>query len=229
MRQGRIRQCWEWLGHLHLAAWLFEIAAVTVSGLHAGGAAYWASVEWAKSDGYLTVYLVGLFVFVTTLWGINAALWMLRQRRPSHARITFDYAYALPLIGVEFGLDVQNKTNTLEIRPRFRNVGSGPIKGKISLRVEIEDRFVEFSGELMVSKDTERTYFMNKGFSEEAYRSFQERTHGKLKIDILYGHPSDALSRHTVKEIDLLLFKKTLPTETLALTWLERSDTDEPV
>jgi hypothetical protein len=122
-RKGRLQRGWEGLGHIHLAEWIWT---TIVSAVNAGGVGYAAWWAWATQWGYLPVYLAVLFSFTLSIWLINGFIWMRRQSRPSQARISFDYSYAMALESILPAIDVKNDVNTLEIRPAFRNVANGP-------------------------------------------------------------------------------------------------------
>lgn len=192
---------------------------------------YWAFIsQW----GYLPVVLTGIGVFTATIWAINGIIWLRRQRRPSRARIAFDYAYAIPVTSVEFGWDPQNKANTLEIRPRIKNVAPGPIRYRVvRLYVTFNDRFVEWraSEDSILAREIERTIIPNKGFDAAAYESFGPETHGKIEFEISYGHPTDQFSRRTLKKFDLVLFKRKRDDqrELPSLLWYDRGDGDEAI
>jgi hypothetical protein len=197
------------------------LLALPISGI----ISYWA---WITQWGYLPVVLTSIIVFAVVIWIFNGIIYMQRQRRPSKARIIFDYAYAIPVTDIQFGLDLQNKANTLEIRPRIKNVAPGPVKYRAArLLVTFNDRFVEWGcNDSILSREIERTIIPNKGFDAAAYESFGPETQGKLEFEILYGHPNDEFARRTSKKFDLIFFKRA---DGFVLHWYDRGDADEAI
>jgi hypothetical protein len=185
-----LRRGWEWLGHIHLAEWIWTLIVSALNGIGVGYAAWWA---WATQWGYLPIYLSGLTAFTLTIWLINGVIWLRRQARPSHTRIAFDYSYAMALEDVEYSVDDDNEVNTLEVRPRFRNVASGPIKFIVEkIETRIEDRIAsarQIDG--VIPRATLRTIIPNSGFRRDAYDQFRDRTKGMMGYVVRYGHPDD--------------------------------------
>lgn len=228
-----IHKFWEWIGHIHVATWLYEMFVALwpvpiMSTMLAIGSGYWAFIsKW----GYLPTALVALGVFVAGIWGLNGIIWLRRQRRPSKEHVTFDYSYGLALEEVVPSLDLTNINNTLEIRLKIRNHATGPIKFLVEeFHTTIEDRFwttpVQFNG--VLPRMGAITLFPGGGFKKDAFDRFEERTKGRLKFSILYGHPDDKLSRRTTKILNLNIFKRTGEKEllTVVVNWTIESETD---
>jgi|SRR5271165_2606547 len=196
-RPGFFRKAWEWISHLHVAAWLFELAGggTLLAVIGAGGAAYWAYVtQW----GYLPIALTFLGVFVAVIWGINGILWMRGRNRPSKARITFDYSYALNLDGIEIGFDPKDENIILQFRLCIRNHANGPVRYSIEkFRTTVEDRFFELPVKVtgVLPRIGQTTIHPGGGFKKEAFDGFRNRFFGTIEYKILYGHPDDRLSR----------------------------------
>jgi len=225
--KGFFRRITEWLGHIHLATWLWMLAVSIVNG---GAVAYLTWWQWATQFGYVPIYLAALLAFAVSIWIINGFIWLRGQRRPSPARISFDYAHSLALEHITCGLDQENAENTLEIRPMFRNVANGPIKFNIEkMSTQIEDRIVTIEGiNGVIPHGIQRTIIPNKGFSKKAYEQFKNRTNGTLEYDIVYGHPDDKPSRRTTSQIHIDIFKRQddKGKPTVALNWIVRTVSD---
>jgi hypothetical protein len=203
------RRMWEFVGHIHVITWLFEIShgSFVISSIAAAGVAYWT---WATEHGYLPVFFAALGTFVAVVWAINGIVWLRSQARPSKARITFDYSYGLSLEEVTPALDVDNVNNTLEIRLYVRNLANGPMKITTEqFDTTIEDRFhmMPTKIEAVLPRAAAITLFPGGGFRKEAFDKFADRTTGTLEFSILYGHPEDQLSRRTTKTLRLGIFK----------------------
>jgi hypothetical protein len=228
-----VRRSVEWLGHIHLVAWLLEITQATtiVALIGAIGAGYWAFVtQW----GYLPIALTALAVFGGVLWAINGVVWLRRQRRPSKASVTFDYSYGVVLEAVETSYDANNEGNSFEIRLRIRNHASGPMSFEFErIHVTIGDRFhTAPSGIIGVLSRVEAiTIFPGGGFSKEAVARFKERDHGTLEYSILYGHPEDKLSRRSQKTLHLDVLKMEDKNGDLAVSvnWVIRAQSDREI
>ena len=124
----------------------------------------------------------------------------------------------------------------LEPRLTFRNHANGPARiHVISIRVTIEDRFVEITDVTVhLSRVADTTVFMNKGFNKEAFESFADRTHGTVVYEIEYGHPEGKYLRRAKKSFDLDVFKhhtpatKGVPKRTsVTFNWILRAESDE--
>ena len=230
---GRFRKAWEFVGHVHVVAWLFELTHVSagVAIIAALGAAYWAYVtQW----GYLPIALTALGVFVAGIWGINGIVWLYSRRRPSKARITFDYSYGLSLENIIPAFDKNNIDNTLEFRLVIRNHANGPVKMLVEkLHATVEDRFFDTPGQVSVTlpRMGNITIFPGGGFNKEAFAKFKDRTYGTLEYSILYGHPEDPFSRKCTKNVALSVFKdvndKGEPT--VAITWIIKEESDSEI
>jgi hypothetical protein len=204
--KGPVRRGWEWLGHLHLAEWLWTLMISAVNALGVGYAAWWT---WATQWGYLPIYLSALAAFTLTIWIINGVLWLRRQARPSRARISFDYSYAMALEDIEFVIDDTNAFNTLELRPKFRNVANGPVKFMVEkIDIRIEDRIAQARHiEGVIPRATLRTIILNSGFTREAYDKFNERSGGIMEYIIKYGYPDEQYTRQVSTSIELAFTK----------------------
>lgn len=205
--------------------------AVIVSAITATAFGFWA---WSAKFAHLPIGIIALVAFAVTMWTINGVIWYANQRRPSKARITFDYSYGLMLEGIQPALDVENDVNRLEFRLQVRNAATGPIRLRVEkFRVTIEDRFYEMPQPVpaILPRASPLTVFPGGGFNKAAYEAFQPRTQGRLEMSILYGHPEDQMSRRADKVLALHLFKRRDKDgqETVTLTWLIASESDVAV
>jgi len=216
-----------------VATWLYEIfiAPWLVSIILAIGAAYWAFIaKW----GHLPTALVALGVFVAGIWGLNGIIWLRRQRRPSKARVTFDYSYGLALEDLIPALDLTNADNTLEVRLRIRNHATGPVKLMVEkIHTTIEDRFWTTPNKIdaVLPRNAATTIFPGGGFKKDAFDKFAATTEGRLEFSILYGHPDDKLSRRTTKTLRLDVFKRKNKEEepVVIINWMIESETDAAI
>lgn len=229
--KGRLRHAWDALAHVHLADWLGTLALSALNGAGVGYAAWWA---WATQWGYLPVYLAALFAFTLSVWLVNGFIWMRRQRRPSHARIAFDYSYALALEGVEICVEDGNEASTMQIRPQFRNVGNGPVKFFIEkLDTTVEDRIAsghrDFDG--VIPRAIVRTIMSGAGFQQDAYDQFHDRTTGVMEYAVKYGHPDDAYSRRVTATVALQIVKRKdgAGKRTASLIWIMQNEADASI
>jgi len=237
-RPGPIRKTWDWVGHIHLVSWLADLVVhgwtYAVSGAAATLFGRWAFIS---HYGALPVALVALFVFVAAVWSLNGLVWLNGQRRPSRARIKFDYTWGLAVDNVVPGLDLENKQNTLEFRMIVRNATNGPIRVHLkTMTVTIEDRFYTFSDvSFVLSMGGSTTVIPDAGFDSTAYSSFKDRTVGTLTYEAEYGHPSDRYARVSARKLELHVFKhrtavpRQKPTQAVIVNWLLREETDEAI
>src|SRR5579884_1046422 len=219
---------------LHVAVRLYEIGsapsvlwAPTVSLAVAAAAGFWT---WAAQWGYLPIFLVGLGVFTVVLWGVNGLIWLQRQRRPSRARVSYDYSYALASEEVIPSLDLENNQNTLKFRLAFTNVANGALKYHVEkLQIFLEDRFATARiGTSVIPRATRMLMIPNAGFGRGAFDSFPERTHGHLEYSIIYGHPEDPYSWRSIKSIELHIKKSIKDRQpNVGLIWIIRSESEE--
>src|SRR5216683_756795 len=101
----------EWTEHIHFLAGIAAHWSVVVSVLLAMGAGFWT---WSAEHAYLPVFLVSLGTFVAVIWAINGIVWLRRQKRPSKARVAFDYSYGIALDEITPSHDEGNEKNCLE-------------------------------------------------------------------------------------------------------------------
>lgn len=216
--------CWTW-ARISDASVLIWLAGIPVS----AGASYWA---WVSQWGYLPIALTALGVFVVTVWGINGIVWLKHERRPSKARITFDYSYALAVETVSTSYDPTNSINNLEVRLVIRNHANGPLKILVErLHITIEDRYWTTPPNtinLMLPRVAALTIFPGGGFSKEAVDKFAATTRGRLELSFLYGHPEDKFSRRATKTLRLDVFKRADDQGkiTVLVNWLIEAEAD---
>ena len=217
---------WEALGHIHLGEWLWTLL---VSAINTVATVRWA---WVTQWGHLPIYLVALATFTLSIWLINGLIWIARQSRPSHARITFDYSHGLALDGLSLGLDLQNNENTFELRPKFLNVSGGPIKYSVEkLDFKVEDRIVQIknmSGGVL-PKGVGRTFIPNAGFRREAYDQFSDRARGEFEYSLVYGHPDDrdyARRAKGICSLDIFKMKDKDGEPVVTINWIFRDESD---
>jgi hypothetical protein len=229
--KGKLRR---FLESIHLAYWMGEVGlfffhqwVLITSALLAIGSAFWT---WSVEKSYLPVFLVGLGVFVATIWGLNGIVWLQRQKRPSKQRVSFDYNYGLALETVHPSLDADNVDNHLEFRLVFRNVANGPIKLLVeTFSAVIEDRMANTKPgqSVIIPRASSLTIFPGGGFNEKAYDGFKTRTSGTITFSILYGHPEYGYSRKAEKTVSVELFKRVEKKKKVAsINWYIRRESD---
>jgi hypothetical protein len=224
---------WEWAGHLHLATWIAQAIVAQWNAIIPGAVAF-ATAYWASASrlGYLEVFLVTIGVFTSGIWAINGMVWLRRQARPSREHIAFDYAYALALEEIAPSLDLNNLENTLELRPKFRNVANGPMRVLIDrMDVRLEDRFYQARiANFVIPRAVQRTVLTNFGFRREAFDAFPSRARGTIELSILYGHPEDRYSRRSTKILRIDVFKGIDPDSqqvaSITVNWIVEAEDD---
>lgn len=229
-RQNLLRRGWEALAHLHLATWIAETISghwgIAVSGAASIGLGYWA---WILQWGYLPVVLVALGVFATGIWALNGILWLARQRRPSQARVAFDYSYGIALDEVIPSHDPNNVDNSLEFRFQIRNVAPGPIKyhaERIDIIVD-DDRIRTVRDIKGVLPRNSWVLLKVGGFTKAVVDFLPDRTKGSYEYSISYGHPNDKFSHRTKKQITFDLIKH--EGKVTGAPWIIREETDEAI
>lgn len=204
------RRAWEYLAHLHLAAWLIVIGqnllsqwSLIVSAAIAIATAYWA---WASQWGYLPIFLVAFGIFVAAIWGLNGVIWLRRQRRPSRERVAFDFSYGLSLQGLQLGRDESKEDAAFQLGLVLFNAADWPIK------YEIEDIDV-----IVGNRAIARPTFVNRGgvisrrcstmffYPPFPKNAMKERTDGILQFSIVYGHPEFGFARRMKKRLSMSL------------------------
>jgi hypothetical protein len=210
---------WARVSDASVAVWLWGVPV-------SGAASYWA---WISQWGNLPIALTGLGVLVATIWLVIGIVWLRRQQRPSRERIAFDYSYAMSLEGIDPAFDPTNTDNTLEIRPKFRNVANGPLKYMIEqFSVQVEDRIVSYNNvpPSIIPRIAVRSV-LHKGFRKEAYEQFGTKTSGQMRYSIVYGHPDDkSYSRRITAVVSLDITKPNQRTTNVWCNWVIQEEMD---
>jgi hypothetical protein len=166
---------------------------------------------------------------VAIIWVVNGTIWLRRQQRPSRERISFDYSYALSLEGIDASFDQNNPSNTLEVRPQFRNVANGPLRYMVEqFSVQIEDRIVSFNNlpPYIIPRSALRA-MLHPGFRREAYDQFAQKTVGQMRYCIVYGHAEDSFySRRVTVVVSLDLTKHDSTRNSVWCNWIIREEKD---
>jgi hypothetical protein len=232
-KKGKLRRLWQWISHVHVASWLYGMAAslflqwnVIVSAAFAVAAAYWA---WIAHWGYLPVFLVAFGIFVSAIWGLNGIIWLKHQKQPSDERISFDYAYGLALEDITLAIEREKEESALQFGLRFRNAASGPMRFYVEeFDVILKDRtiarptFINRGG--FIPRDSS-TIFFYPPFSKKVLDECSPRSDGVLRYSVIYGHPESPYLRRTKKKLILSVRLEATP----GVAYLIETESDEPI
>jgi hypothetical protein len=224
-----------WLKRIISFKWVAEFLGAVLSApwsvlLSAGAgicAAIWA---WLSQQPLVWVAIAALATFTLLIWMWNGITWARNQKRPSKARISFDYAYGLSLENITLGLDDDGRGDAaLQFGLNLRNATSGPIKYYVEeFDVIVNDRtaalplFKNRGGPL--PRDA-RTIFFYPPFSKSVLEECRPRAAGLIKFTITYGHPEAGYSRRAKKRLS---FNARLDNK-VGLAYVVEDESDEAI
>lgn len=218
------RKLFAWLNGASASITLFQAAGPLVSFILASAVALWS---WSESIGYLSLFLIGLFVFVSSLWGYIGFKWIgiESERRKRDSKVPeFDCSHGLSIANI-IAVKAAEPQYRLQVRFALINCSEYPIKFRIR-RV-----FSKFSGQnspidyvnpqgiIRKNQNTEwRCHAHPSGSFIE-----QDVLTGHFSISVDYGHAKIGYSRTLLYEADLQI-----QFEQPQILFGEQSNSDQP-